>query len=309
MSLKFKKKILVCKIETTEGVDASPAGAADAILTQNLDISPMEGSVVNRDVDSGMLGNDLSILVGTHVKCSFEVEVAGSGAAGTAPSYSSVLRACGLSETITALTDVVYQPVSVNEESVTLYLHLDGQLHKMVGCHGSFSLGFSPEGIPKYKFDMTGLWVDPLSSADAVPDVSGFQVPIAVTNANTPTFALHGVSYNVSDFNYDHANDVKYRNVIGQESVNITDRAPKGSVTIDAPALSTKNWFVDAKANNTGAVQIIHGTSAGHIIQLDMPKVQLLSPKYGDKDGIRTLSMDMNIIPVSGDDEFILTIK
>jgi len=309
MSLKFKKKILAFKLEVTEGTDAIPTGAANAILTQNLDISPMEGSVVNRDVDRAALGNDLSIHVGTHVKCSFEVEVAGAGAAGDAPAYGPVLRACGLSETITALTDVVYQPVSVNEESATIYIHLDGQLHKMLGCRGTFSLGLSPEGIPKYKFDFTGLWADPLTSADPTPDISAFQVPKAVTNANTPTFSLHGVAYNVSDFNYDHANEVVYRNVIGQESVFIADRAPKGNVTVDAPTLSTKNWFVDAKANALGAVQIIHGTAAGHIIQLDMPKVQLLSPKYGDSNGIRTIAMDMNIIPDTGDDEFVLTIK
>jgi len=309
MSLKFKKKILLFKIESTEGTDATPTGALDAVLTKNLDISPMEGSVVNRDVDRATLGNDLSIHVGTYVKCSFDVEFSGAGAAGDAPGYAPVLRACGLSETLTAVTDAVYQPISAGAESATIYIHLDGQLHKLVGSKGTFSLALSPEGIPYYKFDFTGLWVDPASIADPTAVLTAFQVPLAVTNDNTPTLTVHGLNYNVSDFSYDHANDVKYRNVIGQESVTIVDRTPKGAVTIDAPALSAKNWFTTAKANTTGVIQMIHGTTAGNIIQIDMPNVQLLSPKYGDKDGIRTISMDMNIIPVVGDDEFILTIR
>jgi hypothetical protein len=279
------------------------------MLTTNLDISPLEGTVVNRNLDRAALGNDLSIHVGSHVKCTFEVEFAGSGAAGTAPAYGAALRACGMNETVTATTSTAYKPVSIGSDSVTIYVHLDGQLHKIVGSKGTFSLVLSPLGIPYYKFDFTGLWVDPASVVDPTVDVTAFQQPIAITNANTPTLLVHGASYNVSDLSFDMANDVKYRNIVGQEAIIIADRAPKGAITIDSPALSVKNWFTTAKANTTGAFKLIHGTTAGNIIQIDMPKIQLLSPKYSDKDGTRSISMDMNVIPVTGDDEIVITVK
>lgn len=310
MSLKFRKKLLLCKIEATEGVDAVPTGAVNAVLTHNLEITALEGSVVERETDRPTLGNDLSFHVGTHVKCSFEVEFAGSGALGVAPAYGPVLRASSLAQTVVASTSVEYTPVSSNDESCTMYIHLDGQKHAMVGAKGNWGFTLSPEGIPRFKFDFIGLWVDPVSVVDPVADTSAFKVPLAVTNANTPTLTLHGATYNVSDFSYDHANSVKYRNVIGQEAVITTDRKPKGSVTIDAPVLSDKNWFVDIKANDTGAVNLVHGVSDGGILQVDFPIVQMLNPSYVNEDDIRGLKMDMNVTPSSaGDDEVKIIIR
>ena len=310
MALKFRKKIVLAKIETTYGTDAVPTGAANAILTQGLTIRPMEGDTVNRDVDRPTLGNDLAIHVGTHVVCEFNVEFAGAGAVDTAPPYGPLLRMCGLAETITATVDVQYDPVSTGEESGTIYLHFDGQLHAIVGARGTVSIALDPKGIPYYKFSFTGLWVDPASVADPVPDFTAFQTPLAVTNDNTPTFTLHGQSFNLLGLNIDQANQVVYRNVVGEESVQIVDRSPAGNVTIEAPALSTFNAFTTARANTLGALQLVHGTTAGNIVQIDAAQVQLLNPQYGESDGIRTLQMDLAIIPSSaGDDDFKITTK
>lgn len=310
MALKFRKKIMLAKIEAVYGTDAVPTGAANAILTKNLTIRPMEGDTVNRDVDRPTLGNDLAIHVGTHVACEFEVEFAGAGAVDTAPAYGPLLRMCARAETVTALVDVQYDLVSGNEEAGTMYLHFDGQLHAMLGARGSVSLGLDPRGIPIYKFSFIGLWVDPATVADPVPDFTAFQTPLAVTNDNTPTFTLHGQSFNLLGLNIDQANQVVYRNVVGEESVQIVDREPAGNVTIEAPVLSTFNPFTTAKANTLGALQLVHGTVAGNIVQIDAPQVQLRNPQYGNSDGIRTVQMELGIIPSSaGDDDFKITTK
>lgn len=310
MALKFRKKVILAAVESTYGTDAAPTGAANAIQTSNLEIQPLEGDVVSRNTDRPTLGNELQIHVGTHVMCSFNVEIAGGGAVDTAPAYGPLLKAAAWAETVTASTSVEYDPVSSNEDSATLYIHLDGQKHALVGARGSVSLSLDPRGIPQYSFTFTGLWADPASVADPTPDYTAFQTPLAVTNDNTTTFTLHGTTPNVLGFSYDHANEVVYRNVVGEESVQIVDRAPAGQITIEAPPLSTKNWFTDAKANTTGALQIVHGTTAGNIVQLDAPTVQVLNPRYGESDGIRTIQMDLSFIPsASGDDEFKITTK
>ena len=307
-ALKFRKKIILLKTEVTYGTDPVPAGATDALLTHGMTVTPLAGDVVNRDVDRPILGNDLSIHVGTHVMCEFDVEIAGGGGADTPPGYAPALLSCGMAETINAAVDVNYDPVSSGEDSCTIYMHFDGQKHAMVGCRGSYTMGLDPKGIPYYHFSMTGLWVDPAAAADPTPVFTPFQTPLAVTNDNTPTFTLHGETPNVLAFNYDHGNQVVYRNVIGEESVQIVDRAPSGSITIEAPALGTKNWFTTAKANTTGAIQWIHGTAAGNIVQFDGALIQVLSPSYGESDGIRTLQMNLNFIPSdTGDDEMQIT--
>jgi len=310
MAIKFRRKIVLFAIEGVYGTDAAPTGAANAILTHGLTIRPMEGETVNRDVDRPTLGNDLSIHVGTHVVAEFDVELAGGGAVDTPPAWGVLMRACGMAQTINATVDVQYDPVSANEESGTMYLHFGGQKHAMVGARGTWTIQMDPKGIPYLKFSFTGLWVDPASVADPVPNFAAFQTPLAVTNANTPTFNLHANAFNLLSLNIDQANDVVYRNVVGSESVQITDRKPAGKVTIEAPVLSTFNAFTVAKANTTGALQLVHGTIAGNIIQVDAPTVQLLSPNYSESDGIRSLEMDLSLIPSSaGDDEIKITTK
>lgn len=305
-----RKKILLAKIEGTYGTDPTPTGAANAMLTSNMSIRPLEGSTVNRNLDRPILGNDEAIHVGTHVAVEFDVEIAGAGAAGTAPAYGPLLKACGMAETINAGVSVVYDPVSTSFSSVTIYCHYDGGLHEMNGCRGTVSLRINPLGIPVYHFMFTGLYVAPTAVADPTPDWSAFTQPIAVDNTNTPTFTLHGSSYNLIDFSLDMANQVVYRNVVGTESVQIVDRAPAGSVTIEEPDLGTKNWYTTVKANTTGAVQLVHGTTAGNIVQIDGTTVQLLSPTKGETDGISTLQMNLAFIPSdSGDDEVSITVK
>ena len=309
-SLSFKKKILLLKIESTEKTDAVPTGALNAFLTNGLTITPIETTEVDSDHDKGTMGNSLKYLVGSHVKCSFEIELATGGALGVLPAYAPALQICGMSVTETAATDVKIACASGGFDSATLYINIDGQLHPMVGARGSWSLAMSPQGIPRIKCDIIGLWVDPSSVPAPVVDKSMWKVPLPVDYHNTPTLTLHGGTYPISDFSYDHANDVKYRNVINDECVFISDRSPSGSVTLDAPKLSDKNWFTSIKAHEVGAVQVVHGSTAGNIIQIDMPVVQMTSPSYTDSDGAVGLQMTMNPMPTdAGDDEILITLK
>lgn len=101
MPLLSRKRLILSKIETTYATDSSPAGT-DAILVRNLDITPIEADVVSRDLIRPYLGNYDQLLAQTRVSITFEVEMAGSGTAGTAPKFNSLLRACGLAETILA---------------------------------------------------------------------------------------------------------------------------------------------------------------------------------------------------------------
>lgn len=309
MAALLKRKVFVlAKKETTEGTDASPTGAANAVLTHGLALTPLAGDTVQRDVDREVLGNDLAIHVNTHVMVEFDVEVAGSGAAGTAPAYAELLMGCGFAETINASTSAVYDPVSSSFDSLTLHFHHDGQKHAMVGARGNVSMDLNAGEIPRFHFTFTGLWVDPASSADPTPDFSSYQVPLPVNNVNTPTFTLHATALNMVALSLDMANEVTHRDIVGTESVNIYDRAPAGSVTFESPTLTTKNWFTIAKANTTGALQLVHGTTAGNIVQIDAPAVQALSPTYGG-DSVSEISMGLALIPSSGDDEISLTIK
>jgi len=119
MPLLSRKRLILAKTETTYGTDPTPTGATNAILVRNLEITPLQADTVTRDLIRPYLGNSDQLLAQTRVEVTFEVELAGSGAAGTAPAYGAVLKACGLSETVVATTSVTYAPVSSSFSSVT----------------------------------------------------------------------------------------------------------------------------------------------------------------------------------------------
>jgi len=95
MPLLARKKILLAKIESTYGTDSTPTGAANAIQTSDLSITPLAGPTVSRNLDRSVLGGDLQIQVGTFVELSFMVEMAGGGSIDTPAAYGPLLRACG----------------------------------------------------------------------------------------------------------------------------------------------------------------------------------------------------------------------
>lgn len=97
-----RKTVILAKIESVYQTDPVPTPAANAILCLNLKITPLRVESEDRDLYRGYLGNSEKIPVMEESVTEFDVEIAGSGAAATAPKYGTLLRACALSETITA---------------------------------------------------------------------------------------------------------------------------------------------------------------------------------------------------------------
>lgn len=310
MPINFREKLLLAKKEVSYGTDIVPTGGANAMLTSGLKVTPLNGDAVERNLDKPFLGKDGAIHVGVHLLTEFGVEIAGAGGAGDVPAFEALLQACGLGETNNVGVSQVYDPVSDSVASATLYHHLGGQKHGMVGARGNVRMEFSPREIPHFMFSMTGLWQAPASESDPTADWSNFQTPLALTNDNTPTMTLHGTALTMVSLTLDLGNTVTYRNLVGQESVEITERAGTGKVVFEAPAISVKDWFTIAKANTTGALQLVHGVTAGNIVQVDAPTVQLLNPSYGETDGVRTIEADLRLIPSdAGNDELKITVK
>jgi len=312
MPLYYKNVAVIAKQEATYGVDPVPTGAANAILTKGAAPQPLLGNRVTRDLDRSNWGAQTEINTGPYVTVAFSVEIAGGGAAGTAPKYGPLLLACGMSETINASVSVVYAPASTSLKSVTIYYYIDGQQHIIKGARGNVKLNLSRGQIPTYDFEFTGLYTRPTAVANPALTLTSYQTPVAVTKTNTPTFTLHGTAVNCEAFSTDFGNQIVYRNLIGSETVELTDRNVRGSVTIEAPTLATKDYFAASEAQagiTLAAVQLIHGTSAGNIVQLDGPKVQLGSPSIGNSDGIVTYTMDTIYTPNASNDEFVITVK
>lgn len=312
MGMTYRNAAVLAKIETTYGTDAVPTGSANAMLVKGTQPQVYMGDRVSRDLETGVLGAQSEVNVGPHAAITFQVEIAGAGTAGMAPKYGPLLQACGLSETVSAGVSVTYAPVSSAFKSVTIYYYVDGQQHIIKGARGTVRFTLARGQIPSMEYTFTGLYTRPTAVANPALTLTGFQAPLAVTKVNTPTFTLHGYAAYCESFGVDIGNQVVYRNLIGFEGVEITNRNVRGSTVIEAPTLAAKDYFAASEAHagvTLAAVQLIHGTTAGNICQIDGPKVQLGNIALGNSDGIVTYTMDTVFTPNASNDEFTFIVK
>lgn len=310
--LKFRKKLILAKIESTYGTDSAP-GAADAVLIGNdVEFTPVAGDDAERDLVYPYYGSSGRIPINVHQTVAFGVELAGSGAKGTAPGWGLLLRACGMAEVKAANTKVDYNPITGSEESISLYYYLDGQLHKMTGVRGTFTLTIAKNAIPRLRFTMTSLWNDPNTAATpASPDFSKYKKPLIGSKANTPTFSLAGVAtLPLASFEYNHGAEVSHREMINTATaVHITDRNATGTVLVDTPKYSALNLPLKARNADTGALSLVHGVGDGKIIEIAAPKFEFGRPGYEEDEGIWQSSVPGVFLPSSGNDEIKITAK
>lgn len=305
----WRKLALLAKVEATYGTDSTPTGSENAILASDVTFTPLEGGEENRDLLLPYLGNQGVILTGLHARLEFSVELAGAGTAGTAPEWGSLLRACGMAQTITEDTSAAYTPVSDAFESATLWYNRDGVKHAIVGWRGNVSLALNPSRIPKLRF--TGLGLHGTAATDtALPtmDVTKWKTPVVVSKANT-TFALHGFSGPTESISIDLGNQVEARMLIGEEAVIIGDRRASGSAVLAARSLATKNWDAIARAHTRGTMAIQHGTTAGNIVEITAPAVQIGRWSEGQTQGIVNNTLPLMICPSAGNDDLVITVK
>lgn len=310
MSKLMRNAVLLFKLQAAPGVDAAPTGVLNAVMAMNISAQPVSAEFAKRNNIKPYFGNMGSVPVAVHSEISFDVELAGSGAAGTAPKFGPLLRACAFAEIITAATSVVYAPITAMQEFATLYYNLDGVLFKMTDAKGSVALEIKAKGIPVLKFKFTGLYSTPVDASLPVSvDYSGFKDPVAVNAANTPVATLHGVAGKVESISIDMANQLVYRNVIGGESVNITDRQPTGSYAMELETVATKDWYTTIRNGVLGTLAVTHGTVPGNIVEISAPKVQLLDPSFSESDGLAVISPKLDLQPNLGNDEVLLTFR
>lgn len=307
----FRKKYLLAKIESAYGTDPTPDDT-NAILTTNLTISPYEGNSVSRNLDRPYLGGQEKINTGPMVVLEFEVEIAGAGAAGDVPGYGPLLRGCGFSETVDPGVDVTYAFVSESFESVTLYYWLDGQQHIVTGARGTVQLNLQREELPRYHFRFEGFYNAPTAETTVGPDTSGFADPLPVIDLNT-NLTLFGESVKTEQVSLDAANQIVSRFLINGDEIIISDRAPTCQLVFEAPDIGTYDFFSDLESHagvTTGALQVVHGTTAGNIVQIDAPQVQLAQLQIQDSDGLVAYNANGELIPTSsGNDELVITVK
>ena len=298
MPLLSRKRLILAKKETQYGQSAAPA-AADAVLVRDLSITPLDSDVVSRDLIRPYMGNSDQLLGQTRVRVTCEVELAGSGTAGTAPKFGPLLEACGMAVTTVASTSNTYAPVSSAFSSCTIVYNIDGVQHLLTGCRGTWSLNAQLGRIPTLSFEMTGIYNAPTDTAQtSVTYVAA--TPLIFKEGNTTGFSLFSYSGCLSNVSFQMANEVIYRELIGcTKEVLIVDRRPAGEVQIEAPTIATKDYFTIALGTTTGNLGFTHGTVAGNRAVFSSPQTDITNVNYADMDGVHMLNIPFVSTPTT----------
>ena len=308
MAKLHRKRSILAKAESSYATNPNPTGSANYVQVIDLNIEPIVSDEVSRDLIRPYMGNYEVIPANTRVNVTFDVEMAGSGTAGTAPKYGAILKACGLTETVSGGNIVTYAPVATPSDSVTLFVNYDGIRQIVTGCRGTFSINCEVNSIPRISFSLTGLFSAPTDNALPSVTTSNQATPLIFKNGSTSNFAIFGFAAALQSWSLDFNNEVIYRELVGgTKEVLITDRRPSGTAVIENVALSSHNFFTDYTGTSTGTNTWLHGTTAGNKITVSCPQTDLGQPSYEESDGITMLSLPFYATPTSaGQNEFSL---
>lgn len=316
----LRNTAILAKIESTYGVDSTPTEGANAILVSNVSINPLNAQNVDRDLIRPYMGSSEQLVGSAYIEIGFDVELAGSGAAGTAPAYGPLLRACGYQETVTASVRTEYNPVTPVADSVSIYYFSDGAKHIAKGCRGSFVLKMSVSGRPLLSFKFLGLNGGISAASPSALTLTAWKAPLVVNEPNTgdltfgatytagtPTLT-GGTGYPSQGIEIDSGNAVSFTPLLGGETIDISNRQVTGKIALDLTAANEVTFLGNVTANTTQSLGLMHGTSAGYKAMIYMPAVQLINPSKVDVNGKLLIGYDVRILPSSGNDELKIVV-
>ena len=306
-----RKKFLIAKIEASYGTDPTPVGGSDAVQVTNVEVTPIESDNVQAAAYQGFIGNSTrgTLVANKHVSITFDIELGGSGAAGTAPAFGPLLKSCGLSETIVGSTSVTYAGVSSSFDSATIYCFYDGTRHKITGCRGTVGFNLTAGQFPVANFQMIGIYNAPDGTAlSGSFTVANQAAAVEVNDTNVTTATFHGeASVRLESLDLSLNNESTYKETASSKEVFITNRAPGGTAVIEAPVVGTTDYFAKAAAVTTASSSFVIGASAGNISTFTMAQTDITGVSYGDTNGVVSLSMPYLALPTSaGNNEFTL---
>lgn len=305
MALLKKREVILAKVESTYGTDATPTAGDNAIQVENVSWSHEGARMIDRPLTKPSIGMRQSIYGGSLMSITFDVELKGSGAAGTAPDCGALFLGCGMDETISASTSVTYAPVSTAQDSLTIWYYQDGLLHKMTGARGSFTIQAAAGERVMASFTFTGKIGSVSDAALASPtyDSTG---PLIMKGAS---FSVLSYSATIGVLSIDMGNSISQQPDVndadGFGEILITGRSITGSIDPLATLEATEAWVANYRAGTAGSLTTgTIGSTAGNRLAITCGQTYYREIGPGDRDGALIYDIGFGAAETAtGDDE------
>lgn len=293
------REIILAKEETTYNTDSTPTGGSNAILVEKPAWAFDSQRMLERPAIRTSFGKLQKVFGGALKMISFDVEMKGSGTAGTAPELGPLLKSCGMTETIVGATSVTYAFSSTltDYKSLTIWYYQDGTVHKMTGCVPvSVSFNADVGATPKWSFSFAGHDSGRTDVSLASPTYTS-TIPVPFIGA---TFTIQSYAAIISKLSIDlgltTAKPASVNATDGVGQLQITSRAPTGSVDPQDTLVATHDWLGKFKSGASGTLTTgVIGATAGNRWAMSVGKLYYDAPAPADISGVRGLTVPFNI--------------
>jgi hypothetical protein len=304
-------KVILFKVEATEGTDAAPTAATNALRVLNYQPTFMDADQKVRALEKAYFGADPVAMAAFKRGATFDMEIAGSGTAIGVPPWMEVLRIAGFGVPVVGASSVVQSPTST-VVSASHWGYLDDLLLKTVGMRSTASFKIEDDEYPIFSFNTLGR--PPVTLAEqavpANPTITGYIDPLLSTSENT-TFSLDGFALPLRRWEMSSNSDLQYRSLIGPaDRVNYAGRSWSGTIVGQVPDLTAKDYFSKVRPGATMVAQCVQGTATGNIVQIDAPRLQITGNiELSNEQGKTMMTVPVTALPNLGNDEIVFTSK
>lgn len=306
---------LAAKVEGSEGT-AEDLAAADATIKAENIVLKTEAPFHERNASSASL-SQFKGTKGTPIlwRATYEIPIVGSGAAGTAPSFSAIMKSALHKEYPVVSTSVAYTPDSdaAYHKSITLGIYPGGKRYLAHGARSNIKFSWPAGDVPKLLCETLGVWNKPTDTNA----LSG------ITYESTGTYELCNGVFTVGgttgllfrSLDLDMGNVLVVRKILatgrtsGAFSIAIARRNPKGTLVLEEELAATKDLW-DIWNQNTEQEIVIGpvGPAAGNYARFKILKAQVMLPDLTNEEDLLGLSLSYkaNRNSDAGNDEYEL---
>src|SRR5581483_864039 len=290
--------LLLAKIETTYGVDSTPAAATNAILVKNLNVKP-DPQFIQRDFLRNNLALLKDVVARSLMTVTFDFEIKGAGGAVDAvPRYDPILRAFGFGKTVNAGANVTYAFVDTGFESCTIYAYMDGILHKLTGSMGRrLTIRQAVNELPMFSVEMGALYVAPIDAAIAGGAAFDPSIPVPMQGLG---FTLGGYPPIAKSLELTLETGLSVREDLhagtGVIGYQMGRRTITGRIDPEAVTEATHPYWADSFAGTSVALASnVIGSAVGNRVTVNAPAVQYDGPNWANRERIRTYDIGLRV--------------
>jgi len=291
--------------DVTGAITATPTNAAmQAVKVRSVKVQPNMTSI-NRPLIKGSMGAAPNVIGKKTIQVDLEIELRGSGTAGTAPEYTPILEACGLSTTLAAATSVTFAPadtLTTLGAGVTLRVFTDGMLYEITGCAGTGTVNMTIGGIIIATLTLQGAYavpvVAPIGNLATVPYDTTSPIVGDVTD-----IISDGATIKAAAFSMDLGNDVQEHYVTSDHQFSVANRNPTLTVTKDSIGTPAE-WAALAAGTNAVVSGAFTTGGAGNTLNFSAPAARRTAVAYAERAERDTLDVTYGLYESAANNQY-----